>query len=114
MQTLTQYYLQSAVCCVNHNIFSDPDGSVLRKSSSVLLVLTGISVRITADNGDTGDALRFVDQKPLVSSVLKKSANPPDNRAETLVMVMKPTEVYHIIDNQKLFKLDHGVGCAYC
>lgn len=60
-------------------------------------MLTGISVRITADNGDTGDALRFVDQKPLASSVLKKSANPPDNRAETLVV--KPTEVYHIIDN---------------
>jgi hypothetical protein len=75
-------------------------------------LLTGISVCITADNGDTEDALRFADQKPLASSVLKKSANPPDNRAETLVV--KPTEVYHIIDNWKLFKLDHGVGCAYC
>lgn len=66
-----------------------------------------ISARITADNGDTGGT-GFYDIEAgnyelwnrsswQVAFVLRRSAEPSDNKAETLVV--KPTGVYYINDD---------------
>jgi len=66
-----------------------------------------ISVRITADNGDTGNTEFFNIQagkhelwgrsKWQVAFVLRRSEEPFENKAETLVV--KPTVVYYINDD---------------